>query len=143
MTIIAAAGNDPRYGLPGVSREVIENLPFTRLNDWHKKTALIHNFRWASRAWTFQEDYLSQRKLFFTDAGLVYICHTKIHSMITSYKPRKLRDNNVTWDFLHHLHSYKKGARSASRSRREATNCALDSEDIREEPYRIIENYSP
>lgn len=87
FTIIAAAGDDPLYGLPGVSRPVIQGL---RFDSQDLKRTLIHDSRWASRAWTFQESFLSQRRLLFTEAGLVFLCNTEVKSAIF---------NNFKWFF--------------------------------------------
>lgn len=81
VTIIAAAGQDAQTGLPGVSRfqrkssqqvhiqgvDVIQLLPHgvDTLNQSH----------WAGRGWTFQEGYLSTRRLIFTDAQVLYLCN--------------------------------------------------------------------
>jgi hypothetical protein len=92
LTIIAAAGNDPSYGLPGVGSR-------SRSSERHVcigKTKLVQLMRpgsdfpkssWWKRAWTYQEGVLSQRKLVFTDHQVYYVCNRlstaeslKIHS---------------------------------------------------------------
>ena len=90
LTIVAAAGQDPTHGLPGVE-------PYRRSpNNGHHETfgsiclsALprdilggfkyfddIRNTVWASRAWTFQEAIFSRRRLLFTESQLIFSCNT-------------------------------------------------------------------
>lgn len=74
FTIIAAAGSDPHYGLPGVSRPRHPNRqPCVRVAGkpltWTMPDfdALILRSRWNTRAWTYQEMYFSWSSLIFTD----------------------------------------------------------------------------
>ncbi|KAJ4350470.1 uncharacterized protein N0V89_009091 [Didymosphaeria variabile] len=86
LTIIAAAGTDPRHGLPGVSQPrqvdqaVTEQIgPVTLVQ---LKTSAASNFQrsmWATRAWTFQEGILSKRRLVFTDEAVLYMCQSDYH----------------------------------------------------------------
>ena len=80
VTIIAAAGSDPTYGLPGVStrprtpQQIIpvgtRRLVRTLVNPaQHIKAA-----RWSTRGWTYQEGHLSLRRLVFTDAQVYFQC---------------------------------------------------------------------
>ncbi|KAK8005655.1 HET-domain-containing protein [Apiospora arundinis] len=80
LTIIAAAGVNPSYGLPGVSRERIR-LPCDVVIGAYRVTPVpdspksyIQNSVWATRGWTYQEAYLSRRLLFFTDSQLLFEC---------------------------------------------------------------------
>jgi hypothetical protein len=83
LTLIACAGNGQTYGLPGVSiprqfPELVEYIgPYT-ITNWIRSSYQNHHdildSVWASRAWTYQEGYLSKRRLFFTDNEVVYIC---------------------------------------------------------------------
>ncbi|KAF3002920.1 hypothetical protein E8E13_002872 [Curvularia kusanoi] len=66
ITIIAAAGEDPTYGLPGISRPFLEYADFFSGN--------LRKSKWASRAWTFQEGFLSQKALFFTEPNILLKC---------------------------------------------------------------------
>lgn len=78
VTIIAAAGSGPDHGLPGVSRPrswplraVIDGRVFLAIRNPEYK---INQTVWATRAWTFQEDKLSSRKLFFLDDEVFFQC---------------------------------------------------------------------
>jgi hypothetical protein len=82
LTIIAVAGENPEYGLPGVSSRA-RTFKFEYESVGSKYvTALpllgsvdIYHSKWASRAWTFQEGYLSHRRLFFTDRQTIFVCN--------------------------------------------------------------------
>ncbi|KAI8959634.1 HET-domain-containing protein [Daldinia sp. FL1419] len=79
ITIIATAGKDATYGLPGISRsrkkqamEVVNNVVF--LEGFPHPVHSVRNSTWASRGWTYQEGFLSPRRLIFTDHGVWYLC---------------------------------------------------------------------
>lgn len=82
ITIIAAAGDGPDHGLPGVN--ATPRMPQLRVRTRHHVLTkystiddeLIRASRWNSRGWTFQEALLSKRKLVFTDHYVVYQCST-------------------------------------------------------------------
>lgn len=83
LTIIAAAGDNHNYGLPGVGQRLREELlePFVlddqftfgaydpQSLDSHLKGSV-----WNARAWTFQEAQLSRRRLIFTENGTMFGC---------------------------------------------------------------------
>lgn len=92
LTIIAAAGSGPSYGLPGVSRHRL-NVPqksmlklgahviVPLMSEWKKLEASydmhMDSFAgstWNSRGWTYQEAVVSRRRLIFTDRLVVYQC---------------------------------------------------------------------
>jgi hypothetical protein len=79
VTIIAAAGSDPNYGLPGVStanlrRTSMHKLPHGSLVGCLSANYEIANSLWATRGWTYQEMLLSRRRLVFTDSQMVFQC---------------------------------------------------------------------
>ncbi|KAK0103975.1 hypothetical protein ONS96_005080 [Cadophora gregata f. sp. sojae] len=85
VTLVAASGADDSAGLPGagtlppISRQL---QPSTWLGD-HRVAAVgpgvlttVQQSKWASRAWTFQEAYLSTRCLIFGPKQLQFLCKT-------------------------------------------------------------------
>jgi hypothetical protein len=81
ITLVAATGDDPTHGLPGVSshprpRNKCEELgpvcllPAPRIHGLKG----VAQSKWATRGWTFQEFYRSRRRLIFTAHEAIYIC---------------------------------------------------------------------
>ncbi|KAH7402312.1 heterokaryon incompatibility protein-domain-containing protein [Phaeosphaeria sp. MPI-PUGE-AT-0046c] len=88
LTLIACAGAGPQHGLPGVSRPRPE-CPTFRLDDSRSLYLIptvqdIHASAWASRAWTYQEGLLAQRRLFFTDRQVYFESNELIESEFTT-----------------------------------------------------------
>jgi hypothetical protein len=84
LTIVAASGKDSSAGLPGVTQarpaaRIQELGPLMLIPHLTSGLAEIQRSVWATRAWTFQEGFLSRRRLFFTDKQAVYIYTTSIH----------------------------------------------------------------
>ena len=81
ITIIAAAGNDAEYGLPGIGSRsrhtqaqiTIGQATLTQIFP-HTSESLLKS-TWATRGWTFQEGYLSRRRLIFTDHQVSFLCN--------------------------------------------------------------------
>ncbi|KAI3331588.1 heterokaryon incompatibility protein-domain-containing protein [Xylariaceae sp. AK1471] len=82
LTLIAAAGIDETYGLPGVGIRARACQPIIKARgvtvmwmpkDPHKSIKSSH---WSSRGWTFQEALLSRRRLVFTDEQVYFECNT-------------------------------------------------------------------
>jgi hypothetical protein len=82
ITIIAAAGKDPDHGLPGVNQKNRQRQPVAKIGNRTLISSLprsrwsIHHSTWASRGWTFQEGFLSKRRLIFTDQQIFFECNT-------------------------------------------------------------------
>lgn len=80
LTIIAAAGDDPSFGLPGVSERAREPQPQFKLSGLNLVSSLdnpawlIKNSRWMTRAWTYQEGLLSRRRVIFTGEQVYFQC---------------------------------------------------------------------
>ena len=82
VTIIASAGQDSSFGLPGVRGR-------TRKPQQHRKTGrhmvvasmskpqdLVRDSKWATRAWMYQEAMLSYRRLVFMEEQVLFECNT-------------------------------------------------------------------
>ncbi|KAH7082267.1 heterokaryon incompatibility protein-domain-containing protein, partial [Paraphoma chrysanthemicola] len=85
LTIVAAAGCDDTYGLPGAGRRSMR--PRTRQSVARlQKHAFIScdrltiktlwSTQWFNRGWTFQEMILSTRCLIFTESQAILACRT-------------------------------------------------------------------
>jgi len=79
LTLIAAAGDNPHHGLPGVSTTrsrqqesiVIGGVRYVVFrNPKHE----VERSSWSSRAWTYQEGLLSRRRLVFTESQVYFQC---------------------------------------------------------------------
>lgn len=79
VTIIAAADGDTELGLCGVSmprqlkRRV--NIQDVALLELPGKKRDLRYSKWATRGWTFQEGYLSSRRLIFTNTQVLFVCN--------------------------------------------------------------------
>lgn len=80
LTIIAAAGENPDYGLPGVRGTFRNSQPSLKVTHFmvstlpHPRWSVGHS-KWASRGWTYQEGLLSKRRLVFTNEQALYECN--------------------------------------------------------------------
>lgn len=83
LTIIAAAGSNCEYGLPGASpssparkgyQEVISKGDIALINSPARPENAIYTSTWASRGWTYQEGLLARRRLLFTDEQVYFEC---------------------------------------------------------------------
>ncbi|KAE9368928.1 HET-domain-containing protein [Stipitochalara longipes BDJ] len=81
-TIIAAGGDDPEYGLPGVNGTSRKQQPHVRIRGHLLASSLPHpslsvnRSRWATRGWTYQESILSRRRILFTDEQVLFECNS-------------------------------------------------------------------
>ncbi|KAH8818343.1 hypothetical protein F5882DRAFT_343723 [Hyaloscypha sp. PMI_1271] len=79
---IISLGKNPIEGLPGVSMRNVRIRPREAVGGYCFAATLrdpfieIDHSIWNQRAWTFQEAFLSKRKLFFTAELVVYECTT-------------------------------------------------------------------
>lgn len=79
-TIIAAAGDDPHYGLPGVCQRTRSQQRYATING-QLHTVIppdpsreIRTSKWNSRAWTYQESILSKRRIIFCERQVYFEC---------------------------------------------------------------------
>ncbi|KAF5988713.1 hypothetical protein FBULB1_1321 [Fusarium bulbicola] len=84
LTIIAASGNDANAGLPGVRarsrpalKQTIEIKPGISLGLHMEMSTLLNASPYSSRGWTFQEQTLSRRALYFLDNKVFFQCRNK------------------------------------------------------------------
>jgi hypothetical protein len=81
-TIIAAAGDDPGYGLSGVNGTLRMPQPQLRLRGHLLASTLPHpsvsvnRTKWVTRGWTYQESILSRRRILFTDEQVLFECNS-------------------------------------------------------------------
>lgn len=82
LTIIAAAGNGPDHGLPGLRGTRRTKQDILRLGAHLLVRTLPHpqwsvqSSTWATRAWTYQEAILSRRRLIFTSHQVFWECNS-------------------------------------------------------------------
>ncbi|KAF2729940.1 HET-domain-containing protein, partial [Polyplosphaeria fusca] len=82
ITIVAAAGDGPQYGLPGVSarsrkqQQALEIDGITLAQVFHRTPRALEAATWTTRGWTYQEGFLSRRRLIFTDHQVSFVCNT-------------------------------------------------------------------
>jgi hypothetical protein len=82
VTIIAAAGEGPDYGLPGATDTPRRLQPNLKVGRYHIASTLSSAYRlvktskWSSRGWTYQEGLLSKRRLIFTDQQVLWECNS-------------------------------------------------------------------
>lgn len=80
VTIVAVAGSDPTYGLPGVGRKPRVAQPHSKMGKhilaslMEPPQSLIGKSVWTSRGWTYQEALCTQRRLIFTDQYVYFEC---------------------------------------------------------------------
>lgn len=81
ITIIAAAGKDENFGLPGVGvtprtpQSVIAVGEHSIIAPMPHPHHAIPATKWATRGWTYQEAVLSRRRLVFTESQIYFECN--------------------------------------------------------------------
>ncbi len=82
MTVVALKP-DPSFGLPGVNGTLRRPQPQAKVGKYTFYSTLsmpqreIDESIWMTRAWTFQEAFLSRRMVFFTDEQMYFQCQVE------------------------------------------------------------------
>lgn len=119
FTIVAAAGSNADYGLPGVSttwRKVQNSsLGFRGTTDaaaysLHSPKTEIDESSWSTRGWTYQEGILSRRRLIFTTSQVAFQCSRMCCAewggrLPDAYRPFPQKINQPT-DIFTHLNEF-------------------------------------
>jgi Heterokaryon incompatibility protein (HET) len=84
LTIIAAAGDNADFGLPGVSSRARKQYPHVRIGSRDlvclppRVAEEVKTSVWNTRGWTYQEGLLARRRLLFTESQVYFQC-TAMH----------------------------------------------------------------
>ena len=108
LTINATAGKDTNAGLPGIgstSRKVeqlvVEYQPSRKLITAQPiLTEIADNSHWNTRAWTYQERFLSKRCLTFTDSQVFFQCQRILWCEDVAAEQEKIIDYHQMEDYL-------------------------------------------
>lgn len=102
ITIVALAGSDANAGLPGISRACRRTKQFQEAIDGKVLFTVPPSFAaerdqstWNTRAWTYQESFLSKRYVYFSSNQAYFTCLT--------YGPSESTDmsSNPPGDYKH------------------------------------------
>ncbi|CAG9994608.1 unnamed protein product, partial [Clonostachys byssicola] len=118
LTIVAAAGSDSSFGLPGVSSREREPQAEATINGRLLVSSVesfpgILSCKWKSRAWTYQEEFFSNRQLIFTSHQVSFHClqseHCEIYTSPAIISPGVLnRTGKRTCSIWEHIEQYSK-----------------------------------
>jgi hypothetical protein len=108
LTIIAAAGKDENFGLPGVGTPRTAQ-PVATIGD-HLVISTMPNphytitaSKWATRGWTYQEAVLSRRRLVFTETQTYFECNAMNcgESVLPNFDLVHTKDKKKALIFMH------------------------------------------
>ncbi|CAH0023527.1 unnamed protein product [Clonostachys rhizophaga] len=118
FTIVAAAGSDSSFGLPGVSSRAREPQAEATINGCLLVSSVesfpgILSCKWKSRAWTYQEELFSNRQLIFTSHQVSFHClqseHCEVYTSPVITPPGELNQTvNRTCSIWEHIEQYSK-----------------------------------
>ena len=121
LTIIAAAGDNADFGLPGISERSRLSQPAVKIGDRQLASTLtdprkvLLASKWMQRGWTYQEGFFSVRGLIFTEEQVIFECpegmayESIVEFMHTSESGLLSRMNNEDqspWKITEHLSQY-------------------------------------
>lgn len=134
-TIIAAAGEDASYGLPGVNgkeRKAQLTAKFGGIelaSGLSRLPVVLQDSKWASRGWTYQEAVLSSRCIYFTKDQVYFTCKCSRNCKAVNFTQANQqfsksltnfgtdifdtdirvpgRQREGLWNFFDHLYHYK------------------------------------
>ncbi|KAK8139535.1 HET-domain-containing protein [Apiospora sp. TS-2023a] len=101
LTIIAAAGKDAEYGLPGVGTRAREEQgcvtvgKYSFVNLFPDARTALQRSVWGTRGWTYQEGLLPTRRLIFTEQQVYFQCNTA-HYMESVWWPDYLLNSETS-----------------------------------------------
>lgn len=99
-TLVAAAGLDADFGLPGVGKtsRMPQSFAIVRgqllASTMRSPEILTSHSKWATRAWTYQEAVLSTRRLVFTEEQVYFECSC-MHCCESVVDPLNLPINQI------------------------------------------------
>ncbi|KAI0155972.1 heterokaryon incompatibility protein-domain-containing protein [Pestalotiopsis sp. NC0098] len=99
VTLVAASGSDANHGLPGAPSRPREFRPEIELDGLiiSQKAApisyVVERSAWATRGWTFQEQFFSRRFLIFAPEEVSFECRRV--QISSNWGTRSRGDNNV------------------------------------------------
>ena len=120
LGIIAAAGDDANFGLPGISTRSRSQQPSKKFGDWQLVSTLtdpkkfLEASKWMKRGWTYQEGFFSPRRLIFTEEQVVFDCRAGIaceslphfHTSSEGILSKQSHDYKRPWTVIEHLIQY-------------------------------------
>ncbi|KAF2632946.1 hypothetical protein BU25DRAFT_86537 [Macroventuria anomochaeta] len=131
---------DPSYGLPGLTT-IDEEVPFKyekikRLSVILRPLDSITRItasKWATRGWTYQEGYLSRKRIFFTNKNDHFICNASttsaaLHRFLprAGQRPRPLKVYSEVSDWTYRLAPFTRNLEAYSSRQLSVDSDALD-----------------
>ncbi|KAI1154281.1 hypothetical protein F4825DRAFT_191375 [Nemania diffusa] len=106
LTIVAACGHDADAGLPGVHEGTRlgptfsgEIIPGVELGGYMTLDQRMRRSMYSSRGWTFQEELLSTRSLFFVDELVYFRCRsTTLFEFFDAALDSRITEENISSD---------------------------------------------
>jgi hypothetical protein len=109
ITIVAAAGEDEKTGLPGVGTRMRKPQLIAQIGNVKIISSMSHPFhaitnsRWWTRGWTYQEAVLSRRCLVFTEDQVYFECYAMncFESIQNDLDLTHAKNKNKSLQFMH------------------------------------------